>query len=121
MVKKQNLTQEEKRRKAIRKKVQELCEEDVDTVVQSVLEKVFWPKCLSSEKVYTRQHDDTDGKTDGNLQIYFMNIGDAIVSIDDGKNLRFRNWSGGGASLRVYTALIILAMAMEMDEALPRL
>ncbi len=105
---------------ALKKKIKLLCEKHPDLVISSLLETPFWPAPIRTDTAYERQHDDTDGKNTGFLEVCFLENGDAVITIGP-QALRFRNWSGGGLSLRTYTALAILAVAMNMDNELPRL
>jgi hypothetical protein len=79
------------------------------------LENPVWPKSLKTDVVYDRQHDDTDGGDKWYLMIQFSNDGDAWVSIDNQKPIRFRNYFGGGRSLKTYAALLVLAEAIRQD------
>lgn len=74
-----------------------------------------WPQTLEADVEYTRQHDDTDGGNEGHLIVQFSVDGDAWVSIDGKQSLRFRNWGGGGRSLKTHAALLILAEAIRQD------
>lgn len=76
-----------------------------------------WPEGIEVGKIYSRQHDDTDGASDGNLMLQFSRDGDAWISIDGKKTLRFRNWGGGGKSMNTYAALLILAKAIQLDDS----
>lgn len=102
-------------------KVQKLLEQDPDAVLRAVLETPFWPPGLKSDEVYTRQHDDTDGRQDGLLTVTFSCDGDAWVNTDSRTLLRFRTFGGGGASLRTRAALAILARAIHDDNTKPRI
>lgn len=83
--------------------------------VRRVLENPFWIPDLMLEKSYERLHDDHDGSGIGVLNVTFLPNGDATISIENGKPLRFRNYSGGGLSLRVFNALMLLAWAIKLD------
>lgn len=65
----------------------------------------------------TRLHDDHDGTFDGLLWVKVGPDGDTWISIrkTEPLGLRFRSWHGGGRSLRVHNALLILAHAVQMD------
>ncbi|MFA6306271.1 MAG: hypothetical protein WCV70_00100 [Patescibacteria group bacterium] len=80
-----------------------------------VLETPFWMPELSSGESYERLHDDHDGTGEGVLNVTFLPDGDATISIDIRTPLRFRNWLGGGMSLRVRNALMLLAWAIKLD------
>lgn len=70
---------------------------------------------LKPRVVYERLHDDHDGDFDGRLKVQMGPDGDMWIMIDDSQPIRFRNMAGGGMSLRVHCALIILAKAIDMD------
>jgi len=82
-----------------------------------ILESSFWIPGLDGEDMLARFHDDTDGKQRGILVVSLPGEGDIIVTTDShlGPALRFRSASGGGKSLRVRNALMILAWAMKLD------
>lgn len=86
-------------------------------------EGLDWPaawKVVPSGNIVTRFEDDSRF---GQLQVGFTCDGDGWIGIlqdpDNravgGKMIRFRGFSGGGQSLRVRTALMILALAIEAD------
>jgi hypothetical protein len=64
-----------------------------------------------------RLHDDHDGTYEGTLWVQVGPDGDAWVNVINRSpfGLRFRNSFGGGRSLRVHNALLILAHAIKMD------
>ena len=79
-------------------------------------EGLEWPKGLREQTLYRRLHDDHDSDCVGHLSVIFSPDGDAWVSIDPpSAGLRFRNFFGGGRSLRTRNALMILALAMKLD------
>jgi len=80
-----------------------------------VLESPFWIPALNDSDYYQRLHDDHDGTFKGKLGVSFSVDGDAWIGIDDRLQLRFRNYFGGGMSLRVRNAIMILAYAMKLD------
>ena len=87
-------------------------------MVKKLLEEGLpWPKELPTEHSYTRLHDDHDGTMQGTLCVYFNRVGDAYISTDlpGGKPLRFRTDNGGGNSVRVRNALVLLALACKWD------
>jgi hypothetical protein len=83
--------------------------------VRRVLEHPFWIPELVNNEVYSRLHDDHDGEFTGRVSVVFSPDSDAWIFIDKIDGLRFRTYSGGGASLRVRNALIILALAIKLD------
>lgn len=83
---------------------------------------LVWPKKLDVKKSYTRIQDDHDGTFEGSVFIMFGPDGDAYIGSDTSKLIRFRNYFGGGVSLRTYNALVILAEAIRLDnEACPQI
>lgn len=83
--------------------------------VHKLLESSFWPRGISPNTAYRRQHDDTDGKPTGFIQVILGEDADAWMLIDEPDGLRFRTYHGGGRSLRVRNALVILAEAIRLD------
>jgi hypothetical protein len=88
-----------------------------------IADQFDWPKAwkiVPSGNIVTRFEDDSRF---GQLQVGFTCDGDAWVGVlqdpDNravgGNMLRFRGFSGGGQSLRVRTALMVLALAIEAD------
>ncbi|MCX6795960.1 MAG: hypothetical protein NTW06_00490 [Candidatus Falkowbacteria bacterium] len=95
----------------------ELSLEELMKNVHRVLETPFWIPELSSETIYSRLHDDHDGTLEGRVSIEFNRHGDAWIDIDtrSGPALRFRTLGGGGRSPRTRNALMLLALAMKLD------
>ena len=88
--------------------------------VRCVLETPFWIPELNVNGVYQRLHDDIDGIFEGRIIIQFSRDGDVWVSTDipPNKSLRFRMagyLTGGGRSPRTRNALMLLALAMKLD------
>ena len=84
--------------------------------IKKILETPFWPQELEPNVNYQRLHDDHDGEYVGIVNVLFDPMGDAYLMVDKAyQSLRFRTWEGGGMSLRVRNALLILAMAIKMD------
>ena len=84
--------------------------------IKRLLENPTWPEGLEARTMYERQHDDTDGKDEGYLRVVIADDGDAWVSMDVAHHgLRYRTYQGGGSSLRVRAALLILAQAIRLD------
>jgi len=88
---------------------------DPDKDIKKILEEPFWIKTVSPNIGYTRLHDDHDGTFTGSVSVLFDEMGDARMTIDSREPIRFRTWGGGGMSLRVRTALLILAEAIRLD------
>ena len=82
-----------------------------------VLEHPFWISDLQTSEVYERIHDDHDGTKEGRLMVQFTLDGDVWITTDkhQGHSMRFRTFGGGGQSQRVRNALMILALAIKLD------
>lgn len=91
--------------------------------IDKILETIDWPSAWKeiggSSSGQIRFEDDSRL---GHLGVVFSPDGDAWISvIPDNENsfhnrtLRFRNLSGGGQSMRVREALMVLAMAISAD------
>ena len=76
-----------------------------------------WPPELSADTMYERIHDDNDGTGEGCIRVGFTPDGDAWITTDKhhGQVLRFRTALGGGNSVRVRNALVLLALAIKRD------
>jgi hypothetical protein len=85
--------------------------------IRRILNNPFWIPEIKQNEIYTRLHDDHDGTFLGSLIVLFNSLGDAFIGIDllPFQSLRYRTSSGGGKSLRVRNALIILALAIKLD------
>ena len=80
-----------------------------------ILENPFWIQELDVNAFYERLHDDHDGTFQGKITVSFSVDGDAWIGIDGHPSLRFRTFQGGGVSLRVRNALVVLALAIKLD------
>jgi hypothetical protein len=89
-----------------------------DEVINALLTSSFWPKGLNTKTRYTRMGDDDQSI----LSIAFSDDGDGWVEAvskpdpDLPQASRFRTGMGGGSSHATRNALLILAVAMTMDE-----
>lgn len=96
-----------------------LIDQDSSSVVEAILESSFWPRVLDTKVGYRRISDDTSG----DLAVVFSDDGDSWVEvvsrIDPKESIlthRFRTpFFGGGESHHVRNALIILAIAIKLD------
>jgi hypothetical protein len=88
---------------------------DISKTIHKILEEPFWPEEIDSNEPYTRVHDDCDGDMSQTLSVTFSIDGDAWVTTEFSASRRFRTYQGGGMSLRVRNALLILAMAIKKD------
>ncbi|MFA5986559.1 MAG: hypothetical protein WC819_04415 [Parcubacteria group bacterium] len=72
---------------------------------------------LSTEKVYTRTHDDHhNGTFEGNIKTFMLRDGGMVVTTDGPHGpMRFQDYFSGGQSPRVHNALKILALAIKLD------
>lgn len=87
----------------------------VSRAMNTLLEGAYWPRSLATMATYTRTQDDTDGETTP-VHDLDVTIGvDGDVWVQAPKLLRFRLGSGGGHSLRVRNALLVLAEAIRRD------
>jgi len=85
--------------------------------IRRILGKPFWIPEIKPRTEYVRLHDDHDGTKKGCIIISFDEAGDAFLYTDLHPHdvLRFRTLGGGGMSLRVRNALLILAEAIRLD------
>jgi len=92
-------------------------QDKVSRDVSRILKKDFWLPGLVVGECYRRLHDDNDGEKEGYVIVGFLPDGDAWITTDKtrGSGLRFRTSFGGGRSLRVRNALLILAEAIRLD------
>lgn len=93
---------------------------ELDKALNDLLEGDFWIDSLKADECYSRVHDDNDGDTsiDNTLQVYIAQDADLHVFLPYSlESLRFRNYFGGGKSLRVRNALLVLAEAIRRDNA----
>lgn len=93
---------------------------DLMAALDVILETNFFIPTLTTEMGYRRQDDDPDSferAEGGRLTVYIA--GDSDVHLLAGwPSLRFRDYFGGGRSLRTRNALMLLAEAMRREEAL---
>ena len=104
----------------LKKKIQKLCEGAPDEVVKHILESNFWLRDVNTGERYVRFDDDT---RQGNISVVFSEDADAWVDVWSARDPQDRFAShrfrmplfGGGQSPRVRTALLILALAIKLD------
>lgn len=92
----------------------------VERALNTLLEGHYPPPAglrANPSRVYERRHDDTDGERgqDQYLTVMFSVDGDAWLTQGFGQSLRFRKGEGGGQSVRVQRALMVLAEAIRRD------
>ena len=84
--------------------------------IKKLLETPFWPEDLETKKVYFRTHDDCDGDKSQGLGLIITPDGDVWVNVSSKHSLRFRTtFGGGGLSGMTRNALLLLALAIKMD------
>jgi len=92
--------------------------DNIDKAIDTLLENDWWPSNIKPTEVYERYQDDTDGETSSDhiLSLMFTRDGDAWLMLPSARHsLRFRTYAGGGDSLRVRNALLLLAEAIRRD------
>jgi hypothetical protein len=88
--------------------------DDINGMARKVLEIPFWPDGLPTDEDYFRQHDDHDGDITQGIRVLLTEFGD--VGISTGREMRrFRPFGGGGQSMRVRNAILLLALAIKLD------
>jgi hypothetical protein len=96
----------------------------VAVALNTLIEGSYWPDSISTNTTYVRRQDDTDGErsSEHDLVVHIGCDGDAWVRAGGSlRTLRFRNCFGGGWSVRVRNALLVLAEAIRRDnEARPQ-
>lgn len=123
------LSKEERLARLLRNKVESLLEDYPEEVLDLVLNRPFWHSKVKTNINYRRRSDDTDGDDLG-ISIIFSQDGDAWVQVDsyrknrktgedlpDSGSHRFRTYYGGGSSMRTRIAFMILARAIQLDQA----
>ena len=89
----------------------------VSRAMNTLIEGAYWPPCLETRKPYCRRHDDTDGDLSvaQEISVTIGPDGDVWVAARGTPAMRFRMYAGGGESLRVRNALLVLAEAIRRD------
>jgi hypothetical protein len=87
----------------------------VSRALNTLLERAYWVPTIQADTHYSRLQDDTDGSTaaEHDLTVFIDFQGD--VWMNRHGDLRFRTLAGGGSSLRVRNALMVLAEAIRRD------
>lgn len=81
-------------------------------------ESMIWPEGLEARTRYERLHDDHDGTCQGSTVVCIGDDGDAWIDLQGKRafeSLRYRTGIGGGSSLRVRNALLMLAFAIKLE------
>ncbi len=99
--------------------VREIIEQNPEYVIGLLLKAEFWPTSLQVEKVYERFEDDNVNALIG---VSFLKYGDGWIQVltkpDPDQvqtEFRFRMEGAGGQSPHVRNALLILALAIDLD------
>jgi hypothetical protein len=90
----------------------------IEANIKKFLETPFWPASIEPGLSQFRTHDDCDGKTQEGIRVTVGVDGDMWISAHmthRWESCRFRTHEGGGLSLRTRNALLILAMAIQLD------
>lgn len=96
-------------------KTRECSVERLQKDARRVLEYSFWIDDLYTQTRYERIHDDHDGTYEGRLTVCIGRDSDVWIETDTLSPMRFRTYHGGGKSFRVRNALMILALAIKLD------
>ena len=94
-----------------------MSEKPIEKQIKALLEDNYWLTTLNTKEAYFRTQDDCDGDMTQGIEVAFSPDGDAWVRTTQGAmgTCRFRMAVGGGQSLRVRNALLILAEAIRLD------
>lgn len=102
---------------------------DINLALHILLESEYWLSSVESNFTYARLHDGIDGAIDDKndpahyLSLFMVGYGEICISIPPRKKegfWLFRNYHrGGGQSLRVFRALIVLMEAIRRDNKEP--
>lgn len=108
-----------RKRLSTARQIAKMCKEHPDEVAQVIVETPFWPKTLEPMERYERFDDDTRL---GHLSVIFSRDSDAWIDLQSEKDPdepnfshRFRTFFGGGQSLRVRNTILLLALAIKLD------
>ena len=105
--------------KKAEKEIQRLVTLYPDEILQVLLDHPFWPRDLEACISYNRRNDENYSL----LNVTFGSDGDGWIEVlqtpdpdEPGNTIqRFRNYFGGGESPRVHNALLMLALAIKLD------
>lgn len=97
--------------------------ERAEKLIHALLNDNYWLPQLRPDTRYARTTDDHDGKFFPKVNVIFSGDGDAWMMVQTLRpevmaSCRFRTGMGGGHSLRVRNALLILAEAIRLDNEL---
>ncbi len=105
-------------KRSVYDKTADLISQEPSEVLRAILERPFWPRQLDTGTSYTRLGDDTSGE----LTVAIAADADAWIAVfskpdpeEFGLSHRFRSGFGGGESERVRNALLVLALAIKLD------
>jgi hypothetical protein len=94
---------------------------DPEKVIREVLEDYFWPKNLKHHVAYYSESDDAQRGSGEGISVMATPDADFWLRSTMGpcQSYRCRTGIGGGRNRRTRNALMILAMAIELDESDP--
>jgi len=107
-------------RAAIRAYDDGVMREDIQADAIRLLETPFWPEGLETRTRYYRPHDDEPPANGHGISVVISNDGDVWPDLQRAPFIgpRYRMpMIGGGASPRVRNALLLLALAIKLDNA----
>lgn len=107
--------------KKVVQRIRELLKTNPQEFTQVLLEEPFWLSTLQTNVLYQRFEDDSPR---GFISVAFSPDSDGWIEVssrpdpnEGGSVFRFRTEFGGGQSLRVRNALMVLAEAIRLDNA----
>ena len=111
-------------KRSVYDKTVDLIQLEPSEVIRALVETPFWPRLLETNISYARQGDDTSSE----ISIAITRDADTWVSVfsdtdpdEISLSQRFRSGFGGGESERVRNALLVLALAIKLEnEARPQ-
>ena len=86
--------------------------------IRDVLEQCYWPEELKADEYQFRTQDDCDGDKGSGISVVIDRCGDAWIDSTTARHIsaRYRMpGSGGGQSPRTRNALVLLALAIKLD------
>lgn len=93
-----------------------MSKEVTEKQLKKILETPFFPESLKPMTNYFRTHDDCDGDRFEGINVTIGNDSDAWVGmVSKMSACRYRTYFGGGLSPRTRNALLILALAIKLD------
>jgi hypothetical protein len=90
----------------------------VEQIIEELRTSVLNPELFLKEPLVYRRQDDFEPNRPNGLALAFPGGIECRIWTDAGRymSVRFRDWNGGGASLRTHTALILLMRVLKEQE-----